>query len=155
MINSKYLQEINGKKYVGNPFASYYFIKPLVIGIIGAFFILSDNNVGWSPVIIIFMCWLVGYLYFSALMYYFIIKDGKLIIRNHYVPWKKIVIDLNYIAETVMERRYRSPLGLRVITKDSGSKFYPGGSLKEKDWEELLNDLNSLDVQSYRDIRNI
>ena len=80
-------------------------------------------------------------------MYFFEIKEQKLLVRNHYFPWIKIAYDLDNIEEVSKESPYRRSDGLRIITYEFNSKFYGAGSLRIHSWKELFEDLSSLGIK--------
>jgi hypothetical protein len=81
-------------------------------------------------------------------MNFFEIKYGKLIIKNHYFPWKKKEFDLKDIEEVSTETPYRRSTGLRIITYQFESKFYGAGSLRSHTWNDLLKDLESIGIKT-------
>ena len=74
-------------------------------------------------------------------VYYFIITDQYLYVRNHVLPWINKSIELNKIKEAVIESPGRRSTSLRIIDKDFNSKIYGAGTLSVKTWKTLLAEL--------------
>ena len=79
-------------------------------------------------------------------MNYFLIDNGYLIIKNHYFAWLNRKVSLQDVVEVDIEQPNKRSTGLRIITRDFKSKLYGAGSLRDRNWEELLNDLKLIDI---------
>lgn len=68
---------------------------------------------------------------------YFYLGRHHLVVRNHiWRPYVK-VFHLNDIVEVVFDQVGNGSEGLRVITKDFKSKFFPAGSLERLTWQKI------------------
>ncbi len=74
---------------------------------------------------------------FSSSMNYFIFTEKHLIIKNSIWFWKKKIYDLENIKEIVIDMPFRSPICLRVITKNFNSNTYLASSLGNSTWRNL------------------
>ena len=74
---------------------------------------------------------------FSSTMNYFIFTENHLIIKNSIWFWRKKIYDIENIKEIVIDMPFRSPICLRVITKDFNSKRYLVSSLRNSTWKNL------------------
>jgi hypothetical protein len=135
------------KKYSGNSFTSFNTL--LIVGM-AIFFLIIINVEMKRKVPIIFPILIMSLLYigFGIQMYFFEIKEQKLLIRNHYFPWIKTEYDLNNIEEVSKESPYRRSDGLRIITYEFKSKFFGAGSLRTGNWKELFEDLTALGIKT-------
>jgi hypothetical protein len=79
-------------------------------------------------------------------MNYFIIDNDSFIIKNHYFPWKRKIFSLNDILEMDIEQPNKRSKSLRILTKDYQSKLYGAGSLRQKNWDELRQDLKDIGI---------
>lgn len=142
------LQTLVNKRYAGNVFTSF---NTLFIAGITIFMIASVNSIfkPWSGLFLLIplLFCLLMFIGKGFQMNYFEIDFDKLIIRNHYFPWKKKEYDLRDIEEVGKEKQYRSSTGLRIITYEFQSKLYRAGSLRDRHWNELFNDLKSLGIK--------
>ena len=74
---------------------------------------------------------------FSNGLYYFILTDNFLIVKNHHFFWKIHVYRLSDIKKISFEQRGRSPNFMRIITNDFKMKIYMADSLGKKQWKGL------------------
>ena len=77
----------------------------------------------------------------SYLMHFFQVSDNFFVIRNHNFFWKKKAYNIADIKEIVFETQGKMPNCLRIITKDFRNKFYPAGTLRDKNWFALKDKL--------------
>jgi len=135
------------KKYAGNPFIHLYTF--LLAGIVIFFYCLIKVKVGKEEMLILpFAFILIMIIGFGTQMHYFEISNKKLVIRNHYFPWKRKEFNLDEIEEVTKESFHRHSDALRILTYDFQSKLYAAGSLRNKNWEELFNDLASMGIKT-------
>jgi hypothetical protein len=73
----------------------------------------------------------------SSTMNYFIFTEKHLIIKNSIWFWRKKIYDIENIKEIVIDMPFRSPICLRVITKDFNSNRHLASSLKNSTWRIL------------------
>ncbi|MEO8712723.1 MAG: hypothetical protein ABI405_11395 [Parafilimonas sp.] len=83
---------------------------------------------------------------FGFQMNYFIIENDQFIIKNHYFPWRTISFSLNDILEMDIEQPNKRSTSVRILTKDFQSKLYGAGSLRQKNWDELRQDLKYIGI---------
>jgi hypothetical protein len=90
------------------------------------------------------------YFGFGYQMYYFIISNDQLIIKNHFWFWYKRTYELDDIIEMNFEQPYRRSKALRITTKDFKTNLYSAGSLRKRNWLALKETAITLDMP-YRD----
>lgn len=74
-------------------------------------------------------------------LHYFVITDTQVIVKNHLWVWMNKVYQLDEIIEVTIETPHKRSTSLRVIDKDFNSKLFPAGSLRDKTWKDLMNEL--------------
>lgn len=93
----------------------------------------------------------ICYSGFGYQMFYFLISNQHLIIKNHFFPWLTKYYNLDDIIEIHFEQpwgyRSRRSKSLRVITKDFKTKLYSAGSLQEKHWRMLQQKFESYGIE--------
>ena len=144
-ISSKSLALINRRRYAGNVYTSFNTIFLFAITIIMSCLIIYKPENGPTVFFPLGMI-LFLYLLFGSQMSYFIIDNGYLFIKNHYFPWFYKQIKLIDIAEVDIETPYRRSTSLRIVTRDFNSTIYGGGSLRNRNWNELISDFKSIGV---------
>jgi hypothetical protein len=149
-IISKNLQAITRKRYSGNIFTSFNTL--LVVGMAIFMGISIKGKVKYEGLLIIPVGFIL-LLFFGVgtQMNYFLIDEGYLFIKNHFFPWINKQIRLEDIVEVDIETPYKRSTGLRIITKDFNSKMYGAGSLRDKNWEDLLSDLKLIGIPARDD----
>ncbi len=80
-------------------------------------------------------------------MYYLGLTESELIIKRNNSPWFSEIYQLVDIREIVYERPFKMPVCLRVITNTYESKVYPAGSLWDKTWMQLKEDLEKKGIK--------
>lgn len=133
--------------YKGNPVFSFRGI--MTWGVI-LFFILipffskkPNNSTGLTFISLISLIW---FLLNSRAMYFFEISENFFIIRNHYYFWVKDIYNISDIREVVYNRQHKQPNNLRIISKDFNTKTYFAGSLTDKTWLEMKQELESKNI---------
>jgi hypothetical protein len=107
----------------------------MIIGIVIFFFIAMPHITETTGILLLPIGFvLLLFFIFGIQMNYFIIYDGKLIIKNHYFFWRQKIYDLNEIREMVIETPYRNSDSLRVITNEYSSTLFGAGSLRNNNW---------------------
>ena len=61
--------------------------------------------------------------------------------------WKKTTYRLTDIHEVILEMPGKLPESARIVLKSYSTSLNPAGSLKTKDWIELMNDLEQRGVK--------
>jgi hypothetical protein len=144
------LQLIARRRYSGNVYTSFNTLLIVGIAVFMGFSVWGKSGPGF---LLLFPVGIVLLLFFGigTQMNYFLIDEGCLFIRNHYFPWLNRRIDLHDIAEVDVETPNKRSTGLRIITKDFKSRIYGAGSLRSKNWNELLGDLNTIGIPARDD----
>jgi hypothetical protein len=84
----------------------------------------------------------IFYFGFGSQLYYFLISNRHLVIRNHCFPWVNKIYNLEEIILVNFEKTGKRSKSLRITTNDFKSKLYSAGSLREKHWEIIRTKLN-------------
>jgi hypothetical protein len=119
-------------------------------GLIGFFgYMLLDNS---KPIItgliVFFFCFSIfWFLVHSYVMNYFQVSDNFFVVRNHNFFWTKKAYRIADIKEVVFETQGKMPNCLRVITKDFRNKLYPAGTLRDKNWLDLKDKLETYKIK--------
>jgi len=112
-----------------------------------SFWLLLNNNVVFGGLLLIW-CFIFGIL--AILVYqlnYFYVGKHHLVVRNHiWRPYTQ-VYHLEDIEEVVFDSIGYNMNGLRVITKDFKSSFFPAESLSDKTWKKLKKALRKRKVE--------
>ncbi|MCS7005773.1 MAG: EbsA family protein [Cytophagales bacterium] len=131
VANAKDIELKNTETFKNNLFKSSTFIFYLIVVII---FLIKLFNEQLSYLTLIFFVFFL--CLWSAiniwLLNYFVIADNFLIIKNHFLFWKKHIEHIENIKEIAFERsnfQYRS---VRIITRDYKSNLYPVPTLSKK-----------------------
>lgn len=93
---------------------------------------------------------LLGLFWFgvnSWLMHYYKVSKNFLVVKNHNFFWKTHIYRISEIEEIVFESQGKQPNCLRVIEKNYKNKLYPGGTLRDKKWLELKDNLEKKGVK--------
>jgi len=130
------------KVFKGNPLFSSIGLT-IIIFIVLIFFIVpdSDNHLNNHKALIILIIPIGLILLFSYKLYYFILTDDQLIIRNHVFIWIQRTYNLNNIETFVIEQQYKQAIALKIIDKNLDCKAYQADSLKKRVWRELIKEL--------------
>ncbi|MBA3286035.1 MAG: PH domain-containing protein [Nitrosopumilus sp.] len=138
--------DCDGKEFNGNHFLTFNGV--IFYGWIGYFTYLSltiENNPLKNlaglialPLVLLSIPALVSYQ-----MHYFVVGQDYLIIKNTLWFWKTHIYLLKDIKEVVIETPHRLSTSLRVITNDYRDKLYPAGSLSDKTWSEMMEQLDN------------
>jgi hypothetical protein len=79
-------------------------------------------------------------------LHYFKINEEYLLVRNHLWFWRNEAYLIKDIREIVFEEPYKMSTSLRVITNNYESKLYPAGSIRQKSWRKLSEELRAYGV---------
>ena len=77
--------------------------------------------------------------------------NNYLIIKNTIWFWKRDIYLLTDIKEVVIETPHRLSTSLRIITTDYRDKLYPAGSLSDKTWKKMMEQLRNDKIK----VRNV
>lgn len=145
--NTKKTALISGlpyQKFAGNPLFSFNSL--LLLGLTALFAYTTytskagKNDWFFIPFLVVFFAG------FGFQMFYFVIEDSFLIVRNHYFPWYKRVYLLNNISVVSFESPYRRSDALRIFRDDQSSKLFGAGSLRTSDWDQLKEEFTKLGI---------
>ncbi len=81
------------------------------------------------------------FMIFSLQMHYFQLSQTLFLVKNHNLYWRKKAFRLADIKEIVFETQGKAPNGLRVITNDFRNKVFYAGTLSNKTWVSLKQQL--------------
>lgn len=119
----------------GNQFTSFHGIM-LWAGTIGILIFmalsLAKNNTTGACALACLLS--VFFFFFSYSMNYMALSNDQLLVKNHNLPWKNHVYQLDMIKEVVFESQGNQPNCLRVITTDFRNKLYHAATLRDKTW---------------------
>lgn len=143
-LADQYINESDAKEFNGNHL--FTFNGLLFYGwIIFIGFIVSTKPqvflTNYGAIISISFATLVITGMLSYQMHNFKITTEFLIVRNTVWFWRKDIYSISDIREVVVETPHRLSTSLRVITNDFRDKLYPAGSLSDKTWKELMEQL--------------
>ncbi|MBD3906935.1 hypothetical protein NAL32_19895 [Chryseobacterium sp. Ch-15] len=131
----------------GNQFSSLRGIS--LWGVIGFFIFLLFSKLDNLPIRLLIFVVVFGTFWVilhSWLMHYFGLTKDHLIVRNHNFIWKVRIHPLTDIKEVVYETQGKLPNCMRIITNDFRNKLYPAGTLRDKTWLDLKNELEARGV---------
>ncbi len=135
-------------KYSGNHFLSFNGLMIYGWVIFFAYLgLIKESPNTFETNLIVFIC-VFGFFYglMGYQLHYYYIDSEHLVIKNHVWPWRTHKYRISDIKQAVFEVPHKMSTSLRIITKDYKSSLYPGGSLKDATWEELLKEFKNLKV---------
>jgi hypothetical protein len=145
VFNPGNLKNINRRRYSGNVYTSFNTL--LIIGMALLFTFALWGKMKFDVIMLIpVLIMAIFFWSFGTQMNYFLIDDGYLIIKNHYLVWMNKKLNLQDITEVDVEQPNKRSKGLRINTRDFKSKLYGAGSLRDKNWQELMNDLKLIGI---------
>ena len=157
--NKRYLTDersmrcINFTKYSGNPLLSLGSIMFIVTLILFVFILIEASIQNPNPVsLIIIPLMAVLYAIFANKMYYFLLSEDLLVIRNHFLFWDKKIYKLSDIKQVVLEQQFNAPISIRVITNNYESKLFAGQTLRRKTFEKLHKELELRNIETRTEI---
>lgn len=136
----------SGHKFLNfNTIVTLFLFLPFVI-----IMSLSDNIIGLMYFLIPIL-----YMLFISEAFYFEITDEFLIIKNIGLPFYKIKYELKYIESIrIFNSGYRTfsiaKLQVKLDIKDSIG--FKGASLRKKDWQLLIQDLENREIDIILDV---
>ena len=144
------LQSVSRRRYSGNAYTSFNTI--LVVGMAVFMAVSTMGKPGAGILLLIpFGFVLLIFLILGTQMNFFLIDEGCLFVKNHFFPWVNKQIRLEDIVEADIETPNRRSTGLRIITRDFRSKIYGAGSLRNRNWDDLLTDLKLIGIPARDD----
>lgn len=142
-IESKSRQIVLSKEpklYSGNPWTSYNNI--LFLGITGALVFIAL----WHSLPLVLLILPFFYLFVGSQMYYFQVKEDKLVVKNHYWLWYKKSYELEQLRSLIYELHGKISSALGIVLNDFTTKRFGAGSLRKKDWKQLMHDMQSMHI---------
>jgi|GEM_PF-682689 len=139
------------KYYKGNPLLSFQGI--LLWSLVVFFLCIGVLDFKWhhhrDVFAMVISLSIFAFILLSTQMHYFAIKGECLIIKNYNFLWVKRVYDLKDIREVVFEpgKSRLATNTLRIIMNDFTSKTYPAGTLRDKKWMQLKEDLEKQGIK--------
>ncbi len=141
----KNIQSINRRRYSGNAYTSFNTL--LIVGMAIFMGVLIKGKIRVDILLLVPIGVIVTMFFgFGTQMNYFIIDEGYLFIKNQFFPWVNRQIRLEDIVEVDIETPYRRSTGLRIITRDFNFRIYGAGSLRGKNWTDLMEDLKFIGI---------
>jgi ABC-type multidrug transport system fused ATPase/permease subunit len=143
-IDKNSLESDYYQTFKGNQFTSLRGISLWTV--VGLFAYMIANNKGPNTVglTLFFLGFSAFWFTFNSyLMHYFQVSDNFFVVRNHNFIWMKKAYNLSDIKEIVFETQGKTPNCLRVITKDFRNRLFPAGTLRDKNWFALKDQLES------------
>lgn len=94
--------------------------------------------------------WIIGWggelIFFSWTMYYAVLSEDFLVLKNHARIWKSRTYRTSDIKEVVFERHKQLGYRVRIATKDHRTKVFSASTLTESTWRKLQAHLKELDI---------
>lgn len=149
-LADQYVNENDAKEFNGNHLFTFngLFFYGWVIFI--GFMVSTKPQVfltNYGAIISISFATLVITGMLSYQMHYFQITSQYLIVKNTIWFWRKDTYLLSEIREIVIENPHRLSTSVRVITNDYRDKLYPAGSLRYKNWKELIRQFRTDNIK--------
>ncbi|RYD87303.1 MAG: hypothetical protein EOP50_20980 [Sphingobacteriales bacterium] len=94
----------------------------------------------WIPLLVMLpqlflICFMLEQLYFFEL------NERELVVRHHVKWWYRRVYPCEDIVAAAQEQPQKRSIGLRITDRWFHSKWYPAGSLRDRTWEALREQL--------------
>jgi hypothetical protein len=140
------IKEFGEMKFAGNPYTSFNAL--LMYGIAIGLIITTINTKKSFEIAHLFLIIPVAALFFglSYQLNYFIFSEGQLIVKNHFLPWVNKQYEINDIIASNFEQGRKASRSLRITTKNFKSSNYQAGSLRDKDWNTLKEEIKKLGI---------
>ena len=84
---------------------------------------------------------------------YFIITEKNIIVKNNIWFWKQKLFRIADIKEVAIEQHHRTPILLRIITKNYKTYVIAGSGLKNSTWEKLSSHLMQKNIKVRNEIK--
>jgi hypothetical protein len=139
------VQEDDLEKFVGNPYTSLNAILFAGLTLLFIIPVLSMANLRPIHLLVLFFI-LIFYLIFGSQLNYFLVSNKRLIIKNHFFPWKNKVYAIDEIIHANFESPHKRSDALRITTRDFKTKLYSAGSLRQRHWAGLKAKLKSYHI---------
>ena len=133
--------------YKGNPLFSFRGLlmrAPIMYIVSIPFFSIKSINI--KELLFFTPFFLIWFIMNSWMMCFFEISKKYFVVRNYYFFWIKKVFYLSEIEEVVFEQQRKQANKLKIITRTFNSKSYLAGSLTDKTWLAMKNDLDSKNI---------
>lgn len=140
------LKLIGEKEYKGNLLTSFNGLLFIGFCLFILFLLINKHPSQIMPYAAVFFPCAIFFIGIGLDMHYFILDNDVLIIKNHFFLWKEKKISVYDIEELVVESPFRRSDALRIITKKFQSKKYGAGTLRNKHWRELRDDMQMIGI---------
>lgn len=132
-------------RYNGSQFLNYRgVILWIVLGLL-CYGIIITNHV-WLVAFLICLG-IIFFWWLSSFMCFFGVSDKYFIVRNPNLFWVKKIYRLGDIKEVVFEQQDSNmPYSLRIISVDFESDLYMAGTLRNKKWRQLQENLEDKNI---------
>jgi|GEM_PF-6767936 len=84
---------------------------------------------------------LILFILVSLQQHYFMLSDKFLVVKNAWLPYRKLIIPLHDITKVATETLPKQETALVITTTEYKMKRYQAGSLKEEDFKELVAEI--------------
>lgn len=126
----------NKEKISGN-----IWVSPNIIGMYMwfamMFFVVSYSKQKIFNGIFMFVGGILFFMRDSLQMYYFILGEDYITIKNHFIPWEFEDIFYSDIAELRIDMIHKPPYRLTIVKSNGLTDAYPADSLSTKNWIRL------------------
>ena len=126
----------NKEKISGN-----IWVSPNIIGMYMwfamMFFVVSYSKQKIFNGIFMFVGGILFFMRDSLQMYYFILGEDYITIKNHFIPWEFEDIFYSDIAELRIDMIHKPPYRLTIVQSNGLTDSYPADSLSTKNWIRL------------------
>lgn len=135
-------------KFKGNPVLSFrgVMLWGLILFCTG---LIILNPKKFPLLLFIIIGWFISN---SLQMYYFEVSENYLLIKNHYFFWIKKVIELDSVKKIYIEEQRKQAIGLRIVSINFEIFFFRAGTLNDKTWLNLKNELNKRRIKVVNNI---
>jgi hypothetical protein len=108
----------------------------------------ANNNMPiLAGLIVLSILLLFGPGLYGYQLHYFKLNEEFLVVRNHLWFWQNDAYMIKDIREIVFEEPHKMSTSLRVITNNYESKLYPAGSIRQKSWRKLSEEISAYGVK--------
>jgi len=138
------------EKFSGNALFTFntMFLIMFSVGLFSTPYLAKTGNINVAFFFLFFVISVIFFLLSGMQMNYFIIMNNRLVIKNHFWPWRNIEYDINDIEQVIAESNWRVSNDLRINFKSNPTKTYGAGSLRDKTWRALIERFSALGVSA-------
>jgi len=117
-------------------FSVYIFIGFLIF----SFFVFNGQDFGIKIAFIILLP--IIFFIIGWQQHYFMVSDNFLVVKNHWLLWRKLIIPINDITGIRSETLRKQETALVVTTGDYKTQRFQAGRLKQSDFSALIDEVN-------------